>query len=168
MMKIKINYFFFILTIVLPIGLATITIPIFWWWIDNPYGNIILSPFWTVIGLYVLGFALAGLAVGYPGVPWLAVIREDRITFHRLFRRRLVIDLGRVKYAELHGQLEGRRKGNHISFIMENGERWIAMGLNYEMTKAVLEHLKKKDIEVRRYAGGISDEEWKQHMRRGY
>ncbi len=168
MSRYKINYFFFIWTIVLPVAVSTVAIPIFWPWINNLYGNIILSPFWTVVGMYLWGFIFTWGIAAYMALPWLAVIRDDRIVFHRLFRRKLVIDLSKVRYAELHGQLEGRRRGNHISFIMDNGERWIAMGLNYEMTLAVLEHLKKKNIEVRQYAGGISDEEWKWHMRRGY
>ncbi len=167
-MKTKINYFFFIWTIVLPLGVGTLATLIWWPAIHSHYWEVIMSPIVNIIGGYILVFAFAWGIAAYMAFPWLAVIREDEIVFHRLFRRRLVIDLGRVKYAELHGQLEGRRKGNHISFILRNGERWIAMGLNYEMTKAVLEHLKKKNIEVRQYAGGMSDEEWKQHMRRGY
>ena len=51
---------------------------------------------------------------------------------------------------------------------MDNGERWIAMGLNYEMTLAVLDELNKRNIEVRPYSGEMSDEEWKMHIKRGY
>ena len=168
MNEIKFNYFFFIWTIVLPLGVITLAIPLFWPLIDNPYGNIILSPFWTIVGMYIWGFAFSWAIAAYLAIPWMAVMREDRIIFHRLFRRRLEINLKKVKYAELHGKLEGRRRGNHISFIMKDDERKIAMGLNYEMTKAIIEHLKNMGIDVRPYTGGMTNEEWKAHVRRGY
>ena len=169
MIKIKFNYFFFVWTVVLPLAIGTLGTIIYWPAIHSHYWEMLMSPMMNIIiGGYVVVFAFSWAIAAYLSFSCCAVIKEDIIVFHRLFRRKLEINLRDVKYAELHGKFEGRRRGNHISFIMKDGERKIAMGLNYEMTKAIIEHLKNIGIDVQPYTGGMTDEEWKAHVRRGY
>ncbi len=168
MVKIKFNYFFFVISVLVPLAIGTLGTIIYWPAIHSHYWEVLMSPTMNIIGGYIVVFAFSWAILAYLAIPWMAVIRNDRIVFHRLFRRKLEINLKEVKYAELHGKLEGRRRGNHISFIMKDGERKIAMGLNYEMTKAIIEHLKNMGIDVRPYTGGMTNEEWKAHVRRGY
>ena len=150
--KIKFSYFFFIITVVLPIGITTISIPIFWWWIDNPYGNIILSPFWTIVGMYIWAFAFCWGIVAYMALPWLAVIREDRITFHRLFRRRLVIaykDVGRVEFLCNHMPIENYRYGlGHLLFYKKNQERIFVGGVPHSVVIEMRKEMGKYRIEM--------------------
>ena len=167
-MKIKFNWFFFLFTIGIPLFAYPLGIILFWPLIFNPYQ--LLGPFWGLVVGGALGEAFLLFIVSYMAMPWLMVIKGDRIVFHRLFRRKLVVDLREVERAELHGNIEaGNRKGYHISFIRkDNEDRIIAMGLSYGMTMVVLEYLKDKGIDVTPYTGGITKEEWRQHVRRGY
>ncbi len=98
MSKIKLNYFFFIFAILLPLVIAPLGILIFWPLVFNPYQ--LLGVFGSIVFAYVWSFAFMWFIVSYMAMPWLVVIKGDRIVFHRLFRRKLVVDLREVKDVE--------------------------------------------------------------------
>ncbi len=100
-MKTKINYFFFIWTIVLPLGVGTLATLIWWPAIHSHYWEVIMSPTTNIVVGYVLMFALMWVVVVYMAIPWLIVIRDDKIIFHRLFRRKLVIPFRDIKKIEV-------------------------------------------------------------------
>ena len=151
MVKIKFNYFFSVLTIALPVGVITLAIPLFWPLIDNPYGNIILSPFWTVVGMYIFGFAFLWIIVSYSAMPWLIVIGKDKIVFHRLFRKKRVIEYSSIKELEVMGNAfsieDNRWALGNLLFYMKDGTRIFVVAVPYYALIELKRMLKRYGVE---------------------
>jgi len=158
-MKIKINYFFFIIAVVLPLVITPISIVIFWPLVFNPYQ--LLGPFWGIIGAYIVSFILACVAVAYPGIPWLAVIREDMITFHRFFRRKLVIMYKDVKLLEILSKKLPVETNKHsignLVFTMVGGNKYVVVAVPHYVS---IELKKKLGDVVNEYYRKLTDEEF--------
>lgn len=163
MNKIKFNYFFFIWAIVLPVGVITLAIPLFWPLIDNPYGNIILSPFWTIVGMYIWGFAFSWAIAAYMALPWLAGIREDGVTFHRLFRRKLEVNLQEVKEVEIISKklpVESNPWGvGNVIFRKANGDYILVAGISNSSLKLIKDLAENNGIAVYEVNRQLTQEE---------
>ena len=172
MRKSLFNYFFFVWVLVLPITIATISIPLFWPLIDNPYGNIILSPLWTMVGMYIFGFLFFGGIAAYMALPWLVVIKNDRVVFHRLFRRKLGINLSEVKKVEVISKklpVKDYRWGiGSVSFKMKDGDEWLVSGIGHSIIIAIYEELKQREIDWYELNRKLTDKEKINLQKRGY
>ncbi len=165
MLKIKFNYFFFIMAFVLPLGVGTIATLIWWPAIHSHYWEVIMSPTTNIIIGYALMFAFMWFIVSYMAMPWLVVIREDRITFHRLFRRKLEIryeDIEKVEFLCNHMPIENYKYGlGHLLFYRKTQERIFVGGVPHGAVIEMRERLRRVGIEVDVSTRNLTKEEIK-------
>ena len=166
----KFNYFFFVLTIGIPAAMTPVSIVLLWPWIFNPYQ--LLGPFWGIVVGCGFGTAFVWFAVAYMALPWLAVIREDRITFHRLFRRRLVIPLDKVKNTEVVSKNLPVKEYlwgiGSVSFKMRDGDEWLVSGISHSIILKIYEILEKKGIKWVELNRKLTEKEKESLQKRGY
>ena len=166
MVRIKLNYFFFIWTILIPLAVGTLGMIIYWPAIHSHYWEVIMTPTMNIIGGYIVVFAFAWGIAAYIAIPWLAVIRGDRIVFHRLFRRKLMIGLNNIKSLEiLSKKLPVERYkwsiGNLV-FTMKNKNKHVVVGVPNYISIEIKSVLKSQ--EVLEYHRKLTDEEFDKYV----
>jgi len=173
-MKIKFNYFFFIFLFLCPLIGALIALPYGLFIASTPYYfSWPFESFWQEFFVLVtIIIFLYSLLVAYMALPWLAVIREDRITFHRLFRRRLVIPLDKVKNTEVVSKNLPVKEYlwgiGSVSFKMRDGDEWLVSGISHSIILKIYEILEKKGIKWVELNRKLTEKEKESLQKRGY
>ena len=153
-MKVKLNYFFFLFVFVapligalvaLPYGLFIASTPYYFSW---PFGS-----FWQEFFiLTIIIIFLVSVFAFYIALPWLAVIKEDRVVFHRLFRKKLEINLAYVKEIEMISKKLPVRENpwgvGSIIFRKDERNYILVAGVSNSTLHLIGEMAKKKGIYV--------------------
>ena len=151
MIKIKFNHFFFIFAILLPLAMGTLGTIIYWPAIHSHYWEVLMSPTMNIIGGYIVVFVFDWIIVAYMALPWLVVIKNDRIVFHRLFRRKLVIEYSSIKELEVMGNAlsieDNRWALGNLLFYMKNGTRIFVVAVPYYALIELKRMLKRYGVE---------------------
>ncbi len=164
-MKVKVNYFFFILTIVapltgallaLPYGLFIASTPYYFSW---PFGG-----FWQeFFVITIVMMLLFTLLIAYMAMPWLVVIKGDRFIFHRLFRRKLVVEIDKIRRIEFMTKRlpveEHRWYIGNIMFYEKDGGRIFVGDVPHSAYMVMREILNNKGVEVIESQRKITKEE---------
>ena len=163
MERIKLNYFFFIWTIVMPLTMATVAVIIYWPWLHLRY-VLIIAPMWFhITAFYVFGFLFFDGIAAYMALPWLAVMREDRVTFHRLFRRKLEINLNEVKEVEIISKklpVESNPWGvGNVIFRKSDREYILVAGTSNSSLKLIKDIAERRGINVYEVNRQLTQEE---------
>jgi|GEM_PF-4031492 len=166
-MKLRFNWPFFVLTLFVPLAGALLAIVLLYPLVDNPYTNQIASPSVTTIGAFALAFSMMLGIMAYVSMPYLVIVKNNTITFHRL-RRRLRIDLKNIKKVEVQGRLQGHGTGHNISFITYDDDRIIIFGLSHGITLLLLDFMQAQGVRADFSSAKIGKDVIDKHMRRGY
>ena len=162
-MKIKFNYFFFVALFVAPLIGALIALPYGLFMASTPYYfSWPFRSFWQeFFTLVVIIIFLYSLLFGYIALPWLAVIRDDKIVFHRLFRKKLVIMYKDVKRLEILSKklpIETNKNGlGNLVFTMKDENKHVVVAVPHYVS---IELKKKLRSAVEEYYRKITDEEF--------
>ncbi len=129
----------------LPYGLFIASTPYYFSW---PFGS-----FWQeFFAITIVMIFLFSLLIAYMAIPWLAVISKDRLTFHRLFRRKLEVNLKEVKEVEIISKklpVESNPWGvGNVIFRKANGDYILVAGISNSSLKLIKDLAENNGITV--------------------
>ena len=161
--KIKFNYFFFLFAIIIPLIVGTIGMLIYWPAIHSHYWTVFMTPTENIMIGYVIVFAFVWFIVSYMAMPWLVVIKKDKIVFHRLFRRKLVVEIDKIRRIEFMTKRlpveEHRWYIGNIMFYEKDGGRIFVGDVPHSAYMVMREILNSKGVEVIETQRKITKEE---------
>ena len=155
---------------ILPALLSPIGIILFFPLIYSKYS--LLPPFWSTVGALLFGWGFIVVLVSYSAMPWLIVIGKDKIVFHRLFRRKLVISFSSIKGAEVISKklpVKDYRWGiGSISFKMKDGDEWLVSGIGHVIILEICRRLKEYEVNCFEANRKLTDDEKRNLQKRGF
>ena len=172
---IKINYTFFIFSILVPLVAWPIGVIISYPLIASGYSSIIFgSTFSAVLSGLLFTLFFGFLAAWYVNIAYLVRINKDKIVVYGL-RKILTIYLKDVDHVNfLYGKMptptEVRRKICNIKWYMKNGQYLISGGIAGNIADKIKEYLNRENIPWRNRIENLfeNEEERKRFNKKGY
>ena len=170
---IRINYTFFIFSVLVPMIVWPIGILISYPMIASGYPAVILgSTFNVILSGLVFTLFFGVLAAWYVNIAYLVRIKEDRITIYGL-RKILTIYLKDVDhvnflYAKIPTETEAKMKICNIKWDMKDGDYIISGGISGNVAEKIKEQLSREKIPWVNSMEKLSEDVMKRFRKRGY
>ncbi len=167
-MKTKFNYIFFIFFLAIPL-FAGIVVPIVLWPIAfNTYVSklyvalgIPYSELSTFVESILLSMILMTVVLVYVGIPYIIKIKEDRIIFYRMLRKKIKIDIGDIAKMEILRKLPPTSRGSsNLLFHLKNKSKIPIIAIPNSIADKIGDIAKRNGIEVYEEMRRLTDEEW--------
>ena len=99
----------------------------------------------------MFGWGFIVVVISYSAMPWLIVIRDSKIVFHRLFRRKREIEYSSIKELEVMGNAlsieDNRWALGNLLFYMKDGTRIFVVAVPYYALIELKRMLKRYGVE---------------------